>query len=293
VLANNNKEINLNAVVDFDAGPDDADATILLTASGQHKTAGGVETPYTASLKLWGDSGASLGKAVLTADTITLTGTVDGANNLALLNAVNTAASFTISHTGGASFILDDTDSLDSTAVIYQASSVTKWRAGMHSATLAYRVYNEVTGKNALSIASATDAVTLAGLLTVSGFGTHAFSAGAAGSNILKVENTTSGAANTAYVSIVAGTSAAYLETFSQDFTPAGPYQASGFALEGAGAGGISIIPTNAAGDLRLYSRNVLAATFGVAQAAVFAGSVAIGGGAAIASSNDLVQTAR
>ena len=96
---------------------------------------------------------------------------------------------------------------------------------------------------------------TLTGVLTVTGFGTHAFSAGGTGANEVKVENTTSGTGNSAYFGAYnnAGLTG-YLQVFSSAFTTSGINVANG-ALLGAGrAGGLNLAATDAAGAIRFYT---------------------------------------
>jgi hypothetical protein len=96
--------------------------------------------------------------------------------------------------------------------------------------------------------------VSLAGLLSVAGFGTHTFSAGGAGVQLLTVENTTSGAANFARVLIQAGTAQGILDTYPQGYTTGSYDVQSGTACMGLGAGGLSIGATHASGDIRGYA---------------------------------------
>ena len=119
---------------------------------------------------------------------------------------------------------------------------------------------------------------TIPGLLTVSGFGTHAFSAGGTGFNRFDVRNTTAGTGNGSQIN-VGNNADAQLGQFiatSSTYTPSGDLLASGVSLRGSGAGGVSILASNASGDIRLYSRNSLALTLGASQAASFTGDLSI-----------------
>jgi hypothetical protein len=78
------KDISISAISAADAGPFHQESSIKLTATGLLKAAGGGETPYTASLALWGSAQQSKSTASLTATAITITGTVGGTNNLVL-----------------------------------------------------------------------------------------------------------------------------------------------------------------------------------------------------------------
>lgn len=117
---------------------------------------------------------------------------------------------------------------------------------------------------------------TIPGLLTVSGFGTHSFSAGGTGANSLNVRNTTSGTGNYGEVNVGSNTDAqvAVLRGYSSAFTTSGSAVANGAELRAPFAGGLSLSATNASGDVRIYSRNALAATFSAAQMLSLTGDV-------------------
>jgi hypothetical protein len=122
-----------------------------------------------------------------------------------------------------------------------------------------------------LSAGSVVDAIALspAGLLTVSGLGTHSFSAGGTGFNRFDVRNTAAGTGNGAQLNVGndADAQLGQLVTLSSTYTSAGDLLANGYAVRGNGAGGMSLSATHASGDVRIYSRNALAATFGASQA--------------------------
>ena len=99
-----------------------------------------------------------------------------------------------------------------------------------------------------------TGALSVAGLLTVSGFGVHSYSAGGANANTLRITNTTSGATAYSELSLFAGTNQFYIQTLSQGWTTAGYAVASGTILESVAAGGLSIAASNASGAIRFYS---------------------------------------
>ena len=126
-------------------------------------------------------------------------------------------------------------------------------------------------------------------LLTVSGFGTHSFSAGGTGVNEIVVANTTSGAGNYARALVQSGTNTGGgLYAYSQGFATSGISVASGMLLYADGVGGLTLAAGHGSGDVRIYSRNALAATFGASQAATFTNTLAWGGGSAISSSNNV-----
>lgn len=93
-----------------------------------------------------------------------------------------------------------------------------------------------------------------AGLLTVSGYGTHTFSAAGAAGNILALTNTTSGATASAQVQAIGGTTTGTVVAYSQGYTT-GTYDVqAAVGLIGSGVGGVSIAATNASGDIRFYA---------------------------------------
>ena len=98
--------------------------------------------------------------------------------------------------------------------------------------------------------------LTQAGLLTVSGFGTHSFSAGGTGDNALTLRNTTAGTTNTAYFAMGNDASAGVLEIYatSSTYTTAAPYFQDGVTIRSSRSGGLSIAATNASGAIRFYS---------------------------------------
>jgi hypothetical protein len=92
------------------------------------------------------------------------------------------------------------------------------------------------------------------GVLTVSGFGTHTFSAGGTGVNRLQVANTTSGTANFADVFATANLCNAVLRAYSTGYTTSGVDIASSVLLSSDGSNGLSIVASNASGAIRFYS---------------------------------------
>ena len=91
-----------------------------------------------------------------------------------------------------------------------------------------------------------TSTLLVSGLLTASGFGSNAFSAGGTGYNKLTLRNTTAGVANGAQLSV--GTDADadqfYIGSFSTTFTTSGMNIAGGAVVNGEGPGGLSIAAT-------------------------------------------------
>lgn len=144
------------------------------------------------------------------------------------------------------------------------ASQVTRFAWTDDSGTPASPVGNGTKLDNAQLqlIFDAVDALfasgtfTLGGLLSVEGFGTHLVSAGGTGQNVLRVRNTTAGTGNSSAVQLGnnAATAVGALAAFSSTYATASGYFADGVLLEATRAGGLSIIASNAAGDLRFYA---------------------------------------
>ncbi|MCR4374156.1 MAG: hypothetical protein NUW22_04845 [Acidobacteria bacterium] len=109
---------------------------------------------------------------------------------------------------------------------------------------------------------------------TWTGFGTHSFSAGGTGANLLRVVNTTSGAANFGEFEVTGGTTSLYVDAFSQGYTTATSEIAASVRILSNGVGGLTLMASDPIGDVRLYARNALALTIGAVQAAAFTGAV-------------------
>jgi hypothetical protein len=94
------------------------------------------------------------------------------------------------------------------------------------------------------------------GLLSVSGFGTHLFSAAGTGVNALKVINTTAGTSNYADVGIEADSAGGtlHLRANSSMFTPSGIHLASSGVVSYNMSGGLSIAATHASGAISFYT---------------------------------------
>jgi hypothetical protein len=113
------------------------------------------------------------------------------------------------------------------------------------------------------NLAYLKNAPTFDGIITVNGFGVHSFTTGGTGTNRLLIENTTSGAANSASLRITAGTSGFFIHTFSQGYTPSGSEFASGTEILVTTSGGLAIRAS--AGTVKIYGTATLAATFAAA----------------------------
>jgi hypothetical protein len=95
----------------------------------------------------------------------------------------------------------------------------------------------------------------LAGVLTVNGFGTHAFTAAGTGGNDLRIRNTAAGVGNYASLNIETDlTNQLLLQAYSSTYGSSGPYLAGGSVIYVAGAGGLSIVASDPAGAIRFYT---------------------------------------
>ena len=94
------------------------------------------------------------------------------------------------------------------------------------------------------------------GLLSVTGYGDHVFSASGNGPNRLGIRNTSSGTA--AVSSFMLGNDAAVnagaLFALSSGFSTSGSYVADGVSVEATRAGGLSLNASHASGDVRVYA---------------------------------------
>ena len=98
-------------------------------------------------------------------------------------------------------------------------------------------------------------AISSAGVFSVSTLGAHSFSAGAAGSNILRISNTSAGTANLAELSATRdGTVGVFLQAFSSTYTTSNQKVQGGAALDSDGVGGLSLAASHGSGTLRLYA---------------------------------------
>jgi hypothetical protein len=110
---------------------------------------------------------------------------------------------------------------------------------------------------NTLSLYSGgVESKLVSGVLTVSGFGTHTFSAGGTGGNALTVRNTTAGTGNYAELNIGndRDTQAGIIRAMSSTYTTSGPWVADGVMVYSQFAGGMSIHAAHASGAIRLYA---------------------------------------
>jgi hypothetical protein len=98
-------------------------------------------------------------------------------------------------------------------------------------------------------------ALSIVGPLTVTAFGTHAFSAAGTGAQMLKVRNTTAGTGNYAGIDLGndGSATAGELVVFSSTFTTSGSSIADSLLLYAERAGGLTLQAVHASGVIRFY----------------------------------------
>jgi len=97
--------------------------------------------------------------------------------------------------------------------------------------------------------------ITFGGTITAEGFGTHAFSTGGTGGNVLLVRNTTAGTGNYAMLQARAdSTTVCDLVQFSTTLTPSVYNQPDGGRVLATGAGGLHIAASHASGVVKVYT---------------------------------------
>lgn len=99
--------------------------------------------------------------------------------------------------------------------------------------------------------------LTNAGLFTLNGAAAHTITGTVSGRQSLQIRNTSANAAAFSEYAIGndSGAFRSFIDQFSSTFTPSGPYKADGLAIEGDGAGGVSLVAGHATtGVLRGYT---------------------------------------
>ena len=143
-----------------------------------------------------------------------------------------------------------------------------------------YRMYPTSGGHIWYGTAGATQMqLTMGGLLTVSGFGTHSFSAGGNAFNGIRASNSNNGAGASSGFELGNDqdtSDRAFIYLYSSGVAASGAQQPDGLDFRSGGTGGMSLGAANASGDVRLYSRNALALTLGASQAASFTGDLSL-----------------
>lgn len=141
------------------------------------------------------------------------------------------------------------------------------------AASIAVGGGTSITNSSNIALLNAANSFTSNGITSFAGNISLSSTAGGIG---VRVRNTVAGAGN--YSEIRLGNDAAVgtldLYATSTTYTPSGPLLADAGVVYAGGAGGLSLAAAGAAGDVRLYSRNVLALTLGASQAATFTGAI-------------------
>lgn len=129
------------------------------------------------------------------------------------------------------------------------------------------------------AISSSSNVALLNGSNTFTG-GDQTVSAAVAGGVRFKVANTSNSTSAFASIDLTndATDPLGFIQAYSSTYTASGYINAAGVAFGAQGAGGLVLAATHASGDVEIWSRNTLAATFGASQAATFASTVRANG---------------
>lgn len=187
---------------------------------------------------------------------------------VALLGATNTFTNSQIIGAGGTGAVAAGLTMAGGSAsggggfVVFSRNSTANAYMGSQSAILGTTSSDALiyatsgNGINFYTNAASAMSLSSGGLLAVSGFGTHTFSAGGTGANLLIVRNSTAGTGNYGNFQVGndanAGLTAVY--SFSSTFTPSGANFANGTLVQANGAGGMTLQAQDAAGSLRFFT---------------------------------------
>ena len=205
---------------------------------------------------------------------------VNGTGRFSSTLAINMGAS-----TADGLFI-SRTSSTANGMIKFNSASADKWIVGLRNTSDDdFHIYSYAVSADIFKLAS-TGAATLAGLLTVNGFGTNYICSGGTGYNKLTIRNTTAGVANGAQLSVGVDTDAdqLYIQSFSSTFTTSGMNIAAGAVINGEGPGGLSIAATQS--NIGFYTNGAGAANLRMTIAC--AGKVTVGNPAADGTTTDL-----
>ena len=234
-----------------------------LAVTGVTTLTGGLNTPLVPAQGGTGLSSYAVGDLVYASGSTTLAKLADVAVGQVLVSGgVATAPAYSASPSITA---LTYTTNLKSTTALATPAALTATQATAFASTVSgsaimgFGTTNDVSlmnraGTVVLGIGPNTTTVNMTGLLSVSGLGTHNFSAGGTNGNTLNVVNTTSGTANYAELAVIAGTTNFYVDSFSQGYSTSATAIASSARLLTDGSGGLSIAATHASGTIRFYS---------------------------------------
>ena len=213
-----------------------------------------------------GVTGATTLSSTVATGALTVTGAATVSTTLGVTGATtlsSTVATGELTITGAATY----TTNLKSTTAFATPAALTATQATAFASTVSgsaimgFGTTNDVAlmnraGTVVLGIGPNTTTVNMTGLLSVTGFGTHNFSAGGTGGNTFAIRNTTSGTGN--FSQIRMGNNADDgLMTFrahSSAYTTAGTSVASGASIQVSGSGGLNLVAENASGPIRFYS---------------------------------------
>jgi hypothetical protein len=125
----------------------------------------------------------------------------------------------------------------------------------------------QFAGDNITAALTGTFAVS-GGLLSVTGFGVHSLAAAGSASNRLVVQNSQAGTAAFAAVDVGNDTTPAVgrFGATSTTWTPSGGFLANAAYIQAANTGGLSLMASNAAGDIRLYTGGATTSSLSVAS---------------------------
>ena len=213
-------------------------------ATGQVLVSGGVGVAPAYS------GSPSLSGTLTVGGTLGVTGAITSATSVALTGVTNNVGTITTGVWNAGAVTINGS----STMLNLTSSNTSSTMRFLNSAASGGYIEYSSDQFNFYTSTTVRVSISTAGLLTVSGFGTHSFSAGGAGFNAIQVANTTSGAAARAYALVTAGTVNAQLFAFSQGYTTGTWDKQAATALYADGAGGISIVAADASGTIRFYS---------------------------------------
>jgi len=198
---------------------------------------------------------------------------ISSSSNVALLNAANTftvssAFPLTLQPGTGTSYAAMAMTNTGGSAYVGQNGSTA---GSFFSDGTAYATFIRAASGTPIEFGIGTTkymSISAAGLLAVNGAGTNTFDATTTGTQAVRVRNLSNGSAarSSFYVGNDGSATRFTLDVFSSTFSAGAPQYADGVALIASGSGGLNINASNASGDVRIYSRGALAATFGASQ---------------------------
>ena len=209
--------------------------------------------------------------AATVSTTLGVTGAISSATSVALTGTTNNLGTITTGVWNAGAVTSSGTITATGSALITSATAPflhIKTTGDTYNPYIKFEGYNRslfigvadtgADGKFVISDGAAltTELMTLssAGLLAVSGFGVHSFSAGGTGANEIKVTNTSTGTGDSALLRVISGSTNVILQAFNQSFTTSGTAIQGGVRLYNGSAGGLALVADNASGKIRFYS---------------------------------------